>query len=245
MKDPQDFNPFQLRSTMQKLRANRQNGHSDHNGQQAQRDGINCDVMLQRDIWSLQNEQLQQENKRLLLALQQARMELQQLMRDSQCDALTETLNRSIMQDRIQQAISIAKRQHSLFALLFVDLDNFKPVNDQFGHGAGDEVLQLVSARLRSAIRESDAISRHGGDEFLLLLNTISKKEDVKPFVNKMAHLLAQPYQIKSGSVSLSASIGVALFPADGNSTQELIHHADTAMYRCKKEHTGCSPASL
>ncbi|ALS99728.1 GGDEF domain-containing protein [Lacimicrobium alkaliphilum] len=232
MKDPQDSNPFQLRSTMLKLRANRQNGH---NGQQAQRDGVNCDVMLQRDIWSLQKEQLQQENKRLLLALQQARTELQQLMQDSQCDALTQTLNRSIMLDRIQQAISIAKRQHSLFALLFVDLDNFKPVNDQFGHAAGDEVLQLVGARLRSAIRESDAISRHGGDEFLLLLNNIKSNDDVNQFAAKVTHLLAQPYQIKSGSVSLSASIGVALFPADGDSAQALIRHADAAMYRAKR----------
>nr|WP_277603566.1 GGDEF domain-containing protein [Bowmanella dokdonensis] len=157
-------------------------------------------------------------------------------MRDGQCDALTQTLNRSIMLDRIRQAISIAKRQHSLFALLFIDLDNFKPVNDQYGHEAGDQVLQQVSIRLRAAIRDSDAISRHGGDEFLLLLNNVTNKHDVSLFAVKMAHLLAQPYQLANHSVSLSASIGMAIFPHHGDNAQALISHADTAMYRAKQQ---------
>lgn len=235
MKESQNSNPFMLRKTVLQLRANGQNGHSP---EQTQVDGINCEVMLQRDIWSLQKEQLQQENQRLLQALQQLRTELQQLMLNSQTDALTQTLNRNIMLDRIKQAISIARRQHSQFALLFIDLDNFKPVNDQYGHGAGDEVLQQVSARLRSAIRESDAISRHGGDEFLLLLNNIKHKGDVNRFATKMTHLLAQPYKITNANVSLSASIGVASFPADGVSAQKLISHADAAMYRVKQQST-------
>lgn len=229
MKESQESNPFQLRGTLLKLRANGHNGH-------AHVDVKSCDEMLQRDIWSLQHEQLQQENQRLLLALQQTHAELQQVMRDSQCDALTQTLNRSIMLDRIQQAISIAKRQHGLFALLFIDLDNFKPVNDQHGHGAGDEVLKQVSARLTNAIRDSDAISRHGGDEFLILLNNIKNSRDVHLFAEKLVHLLAQPYQTEDCNVSVSASIGAAIFPADGDSPQALISQADAAMYRAKRK---------
>ncbi|WP_088330046.1 GGDEF domain-containing protein [Lacimicrobium sp. SS2-24] len=235
MKDSVDINPFLLRSTLRKLRTTEQDAL---NGSQAQHDGLSCDAMLLRDIQSLEKAQLQRENQQLLLALKQARAELQQLMLNSQCDALTQTLNRSVMLDRIKQAIRIAKRERGLFALLFIDLDNFKPVNDRHGHGAGDKVLQQVSARLRSSIRESDAISRHGGDEFLLLLNNTKHKEDADQFAAKLCCLLAQPYQIDKTMVEVSASIGVATFPADGKSAEKLISVADAAMYQAKRRAT-------
>ena len=233
MEEPQNCNPYVLRNTVLQL-------HND--SQQAELVRIRCEVMLQHNSWRLQQQQVLQDNQLLLLALLQAgrvnastQAQLQQLTQDSQCDALTQTLNRSIMQDRIGQAISLATRQHSAFALLFIDLDNFKPVNDHYGHAAGDAVLQQVSARLTAAIRDSDAVSRHGGDEFLLLLNNTKHQRDANVFANKLSKLLAQPYKLPQGIAKLSASIGIARFPADGDCVQTLISYADAAMYRVKQ----------
>lgn len=204
---------------------------------------MRCNVVLQQNIWHQQQQQLQQHNNLLLLSLFQlvslnisTEHKLQQLAVDSQCDALTQTLNRNIMLDRITHAISVAKRQKSQFALLFIDLDNFKPINDQHGHAAGDIVLQQVSKRLTAAIRDSDAISRHGGDEFLLLLNDIKNAQDATHFASKLEQALAEPYQLAGCDVLLSASIGVSLFPDHGDCPSALIGDADAAMYRAKQQ---------
>lgn len=233
MNEPQDCNPYLLRNIVLQLRTNEL---------QAELVRMRCDVMLQRNIWREQQQQTLHDNKLLLLALFYAGVvnastsaELQRTVHDGQCDPLTQTLNRNIMQDRIHQAISLAKRQHTAFALLFIDLDNFKPVNDRFGHSAGDAVLQQVSCRLKTAIRDSDAISRHGGDEFLLLLNNTKHQRDANVFANKLSKLLAQPYKLPQGIAKLSASIGIARFPADGDCVQTLISYADAAMYRVKQ----------
>jgi len=181
-----------------------------------------------------------------LLSLQQmvrqsasAQLQLQQLKQDSECDALTLTLNRRIMLDRIAQAISLARRQNSQFALLFIDLDNFKPINDQYGHATGDAVLQQVSTRMTRVIRESDAISRHGGDEFLLLLNNIHSHADAKSFASKLLQIMCEPYEIDGHNLLLSCSTGIALFPQHGDSACSLISYADAAMYRAKKQGGG------
>lgn len=209
--------------------------------QQAELIKIRCEMMLQRGMWNKQQQQLQHDNQLLSLALLQAgaqnvsaQAQLQQLTMDCQRDALTQVLNRTIMLDRINQAVSLARRQQSSFSLLFIDLDKFKAINDQHGHAAGDAVLQQVGHRLSNAIRDSDAISRHGGDEFLVLLNNTKTNQDVSVFTNKLIQLLEQPYTLTTGDVSLSASIGTAHFPADGNSAAALISHADAAMYRVK-----------
>lgn len=204
---------------------------------------LRCEALLQQNVWHQQRQQLQQDNQLLLLNLLQTTMQnastqaqLQQLKLSSQCDGLTQTLNRNIMLDRINHNISIAKRQKSQFALLFIDLDNFKPVNDQYGHAAGDAILQQVSTRLMAAIRDSDAVSRHGGDEFLLLLNDVKSSLDVIVFADKLVKILNQPYQVAKHCISLSASIGVALFSADGDTASELISYADAAMYKAKQQ---------
>lgn len=233
MNIPVSTNPHLLQSTVLQLHLNAL--HSDMTD-------MRCEVALQQKHWHLQQQQLQQDNRVLSLALLQAgtlnsnsQAQLKQLTHDSQCDALTQTLNRNIMLDRIGHAISLATRQHHQFALLFIDLDNFKPVNDQHGHAAGDAALQQVSQRLTAAIRDSDAVSRHGGDEFLLLLNNINHRSDAISFSSKLCTILAQPYLIDGGSISLSASIGIALFPEHGNSPQSLISYADAAMYQAKQ----------
>ena len=233
MNEPQECDPYQLRNTVLQL-------HS--NDLQAELIRMRCDLMLQHNVWREQQQQALHDNQLLLLALFYAGVvnastsaQLKKSVHDGQCDPLTQMLNRNIMQDRIHQAISLAKRQHTAFALLFIDLDNFKPVNDQFGHSAGDAVLQQVSCRLKTAIRDSDAVSRHGGDEFLLLLNNTKHQRDATVFANKLCQLLAQPYQLPQGTAQLSASIGIARFPADGDCAQALISYADAAMYRVKQ----------
>lgn len=234
MHEPQSGNPYQLRNTVLQLC---------YEGQQAELIRMRCEVLLQQQIWNYNQRQLEQHNRVLQLTLLQAgalnssvQAELKQLTHDSQCDALTQTLNRSTMHDRIGQAISLAKRQHSQFALLFIDLDNFKPINDQYGHAAGDAVLQQLSHRLQNAVRDSDAISRHGGDEFLLLLNNIKHEPDASIFATKLLQVMAEPYLLEQGVVVVSASIGIARFPADGDSVQALISYADAAMYRAKQQ---------
>lgn len=234
MNEPQHANPHIMRHTVLQL-------HFDALSFEMVR--MRCEVLLQQNIWNEQQQKLLRDNQLLSVALLQAGAmnvnacaELQQLTLSSQCDALTQTLNRSIMLDRISQAISMATRQHSRFAVLFIDLDNFKPVNDHYGHAAGDAVLQQVSARLTAAIRDSDAVSRHGGDEFLLLLNNIKHDRDAALFAGKLVQLLAQPYQLEQGMVSLSASIGIAQYPLDADNAQALISCADAAMYRVKQQ---------
>lgn len=239
MNEPQHANPLKMRHTVLQL-------HFDALSFEMVR--MRCEVLLQHNLWQQQQRQLQQDNQLLSVALLQAgaqnvctQSKLMQLTRDSECDALTQTLNRNIMSDRIEQAISMSKRQQRAFALLFIDLDNFKPVNDQYGHAAGDAVLQQVSGRLQAAVRDSDAVSRHGGDEFLLLLNNIKSEQDAGVFAAKLAQMLAQPYQLPQGDISLSASIGVAQYPVDADNAQELIQHADAAMYRMKQRGKACT----
>lgn len=233
MHTPHSTEPHLLQNTVLQLHLNALNSDMTH---------MRCEVALQQKRWYLQQQQLQQDNRLLSLALLQAgalnnssQAQLKQLTHNSQCDALTQTLNRTMMLDRINHAISLAKRQRHQFALLFIDLDNFKPINDQHGHAAGDIALQQVSKRLTSAIRDSDAVSRHGGDEFLLLLNNINHMSDVAHFSTKLATVLAQPYLIDGHVVSLSASIGIALFPDHGSKPECLISHADAAMYQAKQ----------
>lgn len=234
MNEPQYANPQLLRNAMLQL---------NFEALSAEMVRMRCEVILQQNIWLQQQQHLLQHNQLLLLTLMQAvsqnantQTKLQQLTLDSQCDALTKTLNRNIMLDRISQAISMAKRQQSHFALLFIDLDRFKPVNDQYGHAAGDAVILQVCERLTAAVRDSDAISRHGGDEFLLLLNDIKDNQAATLFANRLVQALAQPYQIAGASVSLSASIGIALYPEHSHSAKALISCADAAMYRAKQQ---------
>ncbi|MDP5133119.1 MAG: GGDEF domain-containing protein [Paraglaciecola sp.] len=207
---------------------------------------IRCEFVVNHQIWLEQHEQLEQDNQLLLLSLFQllnqnanAQNRIRQLVIDNQCDVLTQTLNRNIMLDRITHAISLAKRQHNRLAILFIDLDHFKPINDRLGHGAGDTVLQEVSTRLTATIRESDAISRHGGDEFLILLNDVKHIEDAKAFAAKLVDILKRPYQLTTGQVTLSGSVGIAIYPDDAENVAALINAADAAMYRAKKQGGG------
>ena len=150
-------------------------------------------------------------------------------------DLLTNLPNRALLRDRLGLAISQAKREDEMLAVMFLDLDRFKNINDSLGHVVGDELLQQVSTRLKSCIREGDTLARFGGDEFTLLLPKIAKgKEDVSKIAEKINEVLKDPFIIENNELYVSASIGISIYPRDGSNMDSLIKHADIAMYHVK-----------
>lgn len=150
-------------------------------------------------------------------------------------DPLTGLPNRRLLQDRLHQAMSQARRERGRLALLFLDLDKFKPVNDAFGHQAGDELLQAVAQRLQACVRESDTVARLGGDEFVLLLPSIEAAQDAMAVAEKIHQAFGQPFALSAGrSVSMTFSTGIAVYPEHANDEKALMRHADEAMYQAK-----------
>jgi diguanylate cyclase len=164
---------------------------------------------------------------------------LDELTRTSQRDALTGTPNRTLMLDRINAAILLAKRHRTRCALMFLDVDDFKRINDDFGHDVGDEVVMLVAHRLEALVRESDTIGRHGGDEFLVLLAEAQKSSDVAMVAEKIIGGLLQPCVLNGLTLSFTVSIGIAMWPEDGEDAATLIRSADEAMYHSKRHGHG------
>jgi diguanylate cyclase (GGDEF)-like protein len=153
----------------------------------------------------------------------------------AQHDFLTDLPNRVLLNDRITQAISFAARYSKQLAVMFVDLDGFKRINDSLGHTSGDKLLQLVASRLVACVRRSDTVSRLGGDEFVVLLYQVEHAEDAAFISKKILSSLAEPFSIEQKHLDISASIGVSTYPGDGQDAETLIHKADTAMYAAKK----------
>jgi diguanylate cyclase (GGDEF)-like protein len=150
-------------------------------------------------------------------------------------DLLTNLPNRALLRDRLSLAISQAKREDEMLAVMFLDLDRFKNINDSLGHVVGDELLQQVSTRLKSCVREGDTLARFGGDEFTLLLPKITRgKEDVSSIAEKINDVLKDPFVIDNNELYVSASIGISIYPRDGTNMDLLIKHADIAMYHVK-----------
>jgi diguanylate cyclase (GGDEF)-like protein/PAS domain S-box-containing protein len=150
-------------------------------------------------------------------------------------DPLTDLPNRSLLQDRLQQAILAARRDHEVGALLIIDLDGFKAVNDQYGHACGDALLKQIGARVRAGLRSSDTVARLGGDEFAVVLPKIGGEGGASRAVTKLRAALEQPFEAEGHRVSVSASIGVALFPSHAIDPDELMRRADGAMYETKR----------
>ncbi|WP_296445103.1 diguanylate cyclase domain-containing protein [Rhodoferax sp. UBA5149] len=152
-------------------------------------------------------------------------------------DPLTSLPNRRLLQDRLHQAVIQAKRDGRRVALIFLDLDKFKPVNDEFGHLAGDELLKAVAQRLQACVRESDTVARVGGDEFVVLLAHIETAQDAMAVAEKTHAVLNQPFTLSPGrQVSISSSAGVAVYPEHGLNETMLTTHADAAMYQAKSD---------
>jgi diguanylate cyclase (GGDEF)-like protein/PAS domain S-box-containing protein len=161
----------------------------------------------------------------------QARIEQQ-----ANYDTLTGLANRSLLNDRLQQAILNAASHGSRLAVVFVDLDRFKYINDSLGHHVGDELLRAMAERLRASVRESDTVARLGGDEFVLLINGQGDPESVAVVLERMLSDISQPWTVSQGDFNVTCSMGVALYPDDGQTAQALLKHADSAMYRAKEK---------
>ncbi len=157
-------------------------------------------------------------------------------------DALTGLPNRSLLHDRLLQALAKAAREQGRLGVLFLDLDGFKPVNDRFGHLAGDHLLVALSERLQGCVRESDTVARLGGDEFVIVLPDMASPADARLVAAKILSALAVPFVLESnvGSVRIAASIGIALYPTHGLTAEELVCAADRAMYAAKQAGKGC-----
>jgi len=149
-------------------------------------------------------------------------------------DVLTQLPNRTLFADRFSQAVSDSKRNETLLAICFLDLDDFKPVNDHHGHEVGDLLLIEVAKRIKAELREEDTVSRQGGDEFALLLKDIMSVEECDPLLTRLHHSLAQPYQINGYLLTIGASSGVTVYPSDNSDIDTLLRHADQAMYQAK-----------
>ena len=149
-------------------------------------------------------------------------------------DALTELPNRTLLMDRINQKLINSDREQCRLALLFLDLDGFKPVNDRFGHNVGDDLLKEVAKRLLSLVRQSDTVARLGGDEFVILLNNPSGKDEITSIADRVVGAINAPIEGLGETYRIGASVGIAVFPADAGTSVDLIKHADTAMYAAK-----------
>jgi len=176
------------------------------------------------------------ERQRLLVDTEKAR-EIQQHL--AYHDVLTSLPNRLLFYDRLEQALVHAKRYSGRLAVLFLDLDGFKLVNDSKGHLAGDRLLQLVGSRLKGSMRESDTIARLGGDEFTILLKGIKSADDVTRAVQKVLDVISKPFVVNDTSVAITSSIGVSVYPQDGADSETLMQRADVAMYRAKGQGRG------
>jgi len=186
--------------------------------------------------------QLREANENLLLAVLRANASaevaaanLRELARANQHDALTGTPNRALLLERLEVALAMAQRHGTQLAVIFLDLDGFKQINDTLGHAGGDEALRLVARRMAAAVRASDSVSRHGGDEFLALLSDIAEPADADAVTAKILDAIARPCRIGGKQLSLSASAGIALYPRDGTDARDLIRSADAAMYQAKR----------
>ena len=151
-------------------------------------------------------------------------------------DDLTGLPNRGLLYDRLGLAITQSHRQSSHLALLFLDLDDFKAVNDSFGHGSGDRLLVELAARVRSSVRAGDTVARLGGDEFVVLLDSVTGPEDAARVAVKVLDALRAPFRLDGHEVAIAASVGVSVYPRDGTSPEALVRSADAAMYRDKHE---------
>jgi diguanylate cyclase (GGDEF)-like protein/PAS domain S-box-containing protein len=150
-------------------------------------------------------------------------------------DGLTDLPNRNMFHDRFSQSLKRARRSRSMVALMYIDLDGFKEVNDTMDHGAGDLLLQEAAVRLTACVREVDTVARIGGDEFTIILPDIQKAFDVESVARKVLARLAEPFVIRGTDVSISGSVGVTVFPDDAEGAETLLRNADIAMYRAKE----------
>lgn len=179
-------------------------------------------------------------NRKLQLSLTELKTVQEAMLNTAMHDSLTSLPSRRLLDDRMQQALTAAKRDKTQVALMFIDLDKFKPVNDSFGHDVGDQLLQQAAARMVECVRESDTVARIGGDEFIVLLRAVADASDACAVAEKIRAALSLPFELAGRHLSMSCSIGIALFPEHGSDSLELSKNADVAMYQAKETGRNC-----
>ena len=188
--------------------------------------GVGLSLLMALLAWFMINGRA----RALLLAAEMT----EELRHMAQHDSLTGLPNRALFSDRVDSQIAYAKRHGGRFAIIFLDLDQFKPVNDNYGHGVGDLLLQQVAKRLLDSIRASDTVGRVGGDEFVLLVGELAGADDALALAEKIRQEVRRPYQVEGHELSVACSLGVAIYPDDGADEITLAKRADAAMYRAK-----------
>lgn len=154
-------------------------------------------------------------------------------------DPLTGLANRVLFNDRLEQAIKVAMRNNTQFAILFLDLDKFKPVNDLFGHKIGDRLLQKVADRLTRSVRETDTVTRLGGDEFVILLENVTSRKMVEKLLSQITDAIDKAYRIDDYDIEIGVSAGISMYPDHGTDAKTLLHYSDIAMYETKESKRG------
>ena len=231
-----------------KLKAQGDRARADLSEARMDLESLNKEVeAAENRLEKIDSDDLLEANEKLVLSSLRAQTDadtcaetLKEVSRSAGLDVLTELPNRDLFLDRFTQAIANAKRHGGQLALLFVDMNNFKTVNDTLGHSVGDQVLKQAALCMASAVREVDTASRHGGDEFLILLTDISQASDAVLVAEKVAAALGMPFRIEDHVVRMTASIGICLYPQDGDTPELLIDRADAAMYRAKRLSKEC-----
>jgi diguanylate cyclase (GGDEF)-like protein len=156
-------------------------------------------------------------------------------------DPLTQLPNRRLLNERMKYGIESCRRKKVKMAVLMLDLDKFKPVNDKFGHATGDELLQQVTRRIKSRLRENDMVSRFGGDEFVILIEEVQQLTAIMHIAEDIIRIISLPFELNPNlEVQIGVSIGISICPEDGQTTDMLLKKADTAMYKAKEEGRGC-----
>jgi diguanylate cyclase (GGDEF)-like protein/PAS domain S-box-containing protein len=207
---------------------------------------VNFELCLKRrdgsSVWVLANESLLEPEgggeavmEGSLIDITDRKRAEQQSWHQANHDALTDLPNRVLFNDRLSLAIRHAQRRRLSLAVMYLDLDHFKRINDTLGHSAGDELLVKAADRLRGCTRSDDTVARVGGDEFLLLLNGIEREADAATMARKILQVLSDPFVIQKRELFIEASIGIGLYPADGKDAEMLVANVDTAMYRAKE----------
>ena len=203
-------------------------------------------VRAENRLDSNQTTQLVAANEQLVVAALEAQSHamstaaaLDRVARSAELDTLTQLPNRVLLLDRLTHSIATARRHGNRVALLFVDLDNFKHINDTLGHAVGDAALKLVAERLSNSVRAADTVSRHGGDEFLILLSEVAQPQSAGQIAEKVIAALGAPAVVAGHALNVAASIGISIYPEDGEDADALIERADLAMYRAKRQAPG------
>lgn len=194
--------------------------------------GIGLSLLLTLLAWLLVNGRER--------ALRLAESMTQELRHMAQHDTLTDLPNRALFNDRLAQELARARRQNGRFAMVFLDLDNFKPINDNFGHQVGDQVLRQLARRLQNCVRATDTVGRIGGDEFVVLMAELSESDAILALAEKLRDAMRPPFGVDGHTLAISCSIGVAVYPEDGTDAITLVKQADDAMYRAKEAGRNC-----